>query len=133
MNSNNIFELSLVHDYVMDEKSNGDIDLKLTHNAFKDKDGFILYYMPTCPHCINMVPTISSLAKRLKGSCAIGAINCSDSVVGNDLLSDFFNISAIPKLKFYNHISGEYIDYTGGRTVEDILTFLCKVRNLCNF
>ena len=128
-----IFELSLVHDFIMSEKSSGDVDLKLSHNAFKDKDGFIIYYSPTCPHCVNFAPTIVELAKRLKGACSVGTINCSDSILGNNLLGDFFNISGLPTVKFYNHITGEYIDYRGGKTIEDMLTFLCKVRNLCGY
>lgn len=129
----NIFELSLVHDYILNEKADGDVDLKLSHPAVKDKDGFIIFYSPSCPHCVNFAPTLQKLSKRLKGSCAIGTVNCNDSIHGNQLLADFYNVSGIPTIKFYNHITGEYIDYTGGRTVEDMLAFLCKVRNLCGY
>ena len=132
LTASNIYELTLVNDYLMRDVKQGEIDLKLAHPAFKDRDGFILYYSPTCPHCIRFKPTMLELAKRLKGSLAIGTVNCNDAVHGNSLLSDFFNISKLPTMKFYNSVNGEYIDYTGGRTIEDMLTFLCKVKNLCN-
>ena len=109
----------------------GKVNLKLTHPEFKDRDGFILYYSPTCPHCIRFKPTLIELAKRLNGALSIGTIDCTDTINGNNLLADFYNISGFPMLKFYNHVTGEYIDYTGGRNVNDMLAFLCKVKNLC--
>jgi len=116
----------------MSEKSSGDVDLKLNNRYFRDKDGFIIYYSPRCPHCVNFAPVVKDLAKRLKGSCAVGVINCDDSINGSQLLADAFNISSLPTIKFHNHVSGEYIDYTGGRDIVSLLGFLCRVRNLCN-
>jgi thiol-disulfide isomerase/thioredoxin len=116
----------------MSEKADGKVNLKLNNPYFRNKDGFILYYSPNCPHCVNFAPTYKELARRLKGACALGTVNCNDTLNGSNLLADFMSISGLPTLKFYNHLSGEYIDYTGGRTVVELLEFLCKVKNLCD-
>ena len=117
-------------DYSLNDNGKN-IALNLINPAFKNKDGFIVYYSPTCPHCVNFAPTVNTLADQLKKTMNVGAIDCSDVIHGNDLLADFFNISGYPTIKFYNSVSGEYIDYTGGRNVEDMLSFICKVRNVC--
>lgn len=135
--NNNIFggalgivELKLLKDYDMIDNKK-DLKLNLIHPDFQSKDGFILYYNPSCPHCVNFSNVYKEVAERLKGAIGMGVVNCADAINGNDLLSDYFKIVSVPTLQFRNSVTGEYIDYTGGRTVVDMLSFICRVSNIC--
>jgi thiol-disulfide isomerase/thioredoxin len=127
----NVVELKLIKDYVALESDNGNVNLQLINERFNNKNGLIMFYSPTCPFCKDMGPRFTELSKVLKNSFPLGAVNCIDSKNGNDLLGDYFKISAYPTIKYYNN--GTYTDYSGGRNVKDFLNYLCKSNGLCNF
>lgn len=121
-----------MQDFIMNDNGSGDVNLKLNNNAFQDRDGFIIYYSPQCPHCRNFVPTVNELADKISKYISIGTVNCDDAVGGNKILADLFNISYLPMIKYYNHMTNEFIDYSGGRDIESLLHWLCQVRNICH-
>ena len=118
-------------DFLVEGEDKKNFHLKLINPSFKGKDGYVVFYSPTCPHCVNFVPEVEQLARRLKGAISIGTVNCKDTINGNDILADFYNISGVPTIKFYNGVNGEFIDYTGGHSVNDLLNFVCKTKNVC--
>lgn len=127
----NIVQLKLLKDYKLIGENSKNPFLKLINPAFRNKDGYIIYYSPTCPHCVNFAPTVSKLAKQLKGKMSVGTVDCTDTINKNNILGDFFSISGFPTIKFYDSSSQEYIDYSGGRNINDLLDFVCRVKNVC--
>ena len=115
-----IYELNLIKDYYLSDKC----ELKLIHPEFKNRSGLIVYYIPTCPACIKLMPTLLELANQLNGVENIGIINCADKINGNHLLADFFNINGYPTIQFYNHVTGKYVEYFGSHNVHDIVEFI---------
>ncbi|KAM3143544.1 hypothetical protein pb186bvf_004306 [Paramecium bursaria] len=43
------------------------------------KSWFILFYRPSCPHCLQVIPTWKSFASQYQGSLSqIGSVNCDE-------------------------------------------------------
>jgi thiol-disulfide isomerase/thioredoxin len=126
-----IIELKLINDYVSLNNDNGDPNLQLINERFQNKNGFILFYSPSCGYCKQMAPEWKKLSSIVKDKIPVAAINCMDSNGGNDLLADYFRISGYPTIKYYK--DGKYIDYTGGRDTKQLLNYLCKANGLCSF
>lgn len=122
-----------MEDFLISNNNNsGESSIKLSNKAFQDRDGFIVYYSPKCPHCVKFAPTLKELANKVKRTLSIGTVNCDNVIQGNNILADLYNISYLPMIKYYNHLTGEFIDYTGGRQINELLTWLCQVRNICH-
>lgn len=108
----------------------GAAKMQFIEPAFRGRDGLVVFQMPWCPHCQNLAPTMTKLATITQGLFPVGVINCDDTANGNNLLSDYFNITGYPTIKYYNN--GTFTDYTGGQTLQDFLRFLCKNRGICD-
>jgi thiol-disulfide isomerase/thioredoxin len=122
-----------MEDFIMNDSGFGSsVYPKLNNKAFQDRDGFIVFYSPKCPHCIRFAPTLKELANKLSKVLSIGTVNCENVVKSNHVLADLYDISYLPQIKYYNHLSGEFIDYTGGQKINELLTWLCQVRNICH-
>lgn len=103
--------------------------LQFEHPMFRGKDGLIVNYAPWCPHCQDMAPTIVRLAKVTKGLYPIGVINVEDNAAGNNLLAKYLNITGYPSIKLWEN--GIFKDYSGGRSLEELLRHLCMNNGLC--
>lgn len=87
--------------------------------------GPVLFYNPFCPNCNNFMPIYIKLANMLKGKCPVGMVDCLDRFNGNDILSDYLNISGYPVVKVYN--KGEFVDYSGGADLKKLFSFIANV------
>lgn len=128
-----VIELNMMKDFQTIKSSdlNGaKVNVQFINPDFMDKKGLVVFYAPWCPHCATLRPSLVKLAKITKGLYPVAAINTTNEEYGNNLLKDYFNITGYPSIKFFNE--GTFTDYTGGRSVVDLLRFMCKADNLCD-
>ncbi|KAJ3194572.1 hypothetical protein HK101_002383 [Irineochytrium annulatum] len=85
----------------------------------KASDWFIMFMAPWCGHCKRMMPAFEELAQSKQGMMNIATV---DSTVNPDLVNKF-GIKGFPTLKFVRGPK-KVVDYSGGRTVVDMQTFL---------
>ena len=127
---NDVIELNLKRDFDMLKTPKGQVQVQFSNPMFRGKSGMIVNYAPWCPHCHNIAPTIAELAKITRGMYPIGAINCYDEKNGNNLLADYLKISGYPTIKIWDQ--GNFKDYSGGRSLKDLLRHLCVENGLCD-
>lgn len=107
----------------------GKVSLDFINPRFAGKSGMVISYAPWCPHCHNMAPEVMELARVTKGLYPIGAINSDDHANGNNIVNDYLKVSGYPSVKIWNE--GKFKDYTGGRSLQEMLRFLCMENGLC--
>lgn len=103
--------------------------LQFEHPLFRGKDGLVVNYAPWCGHCQNFEPTLVKLAKVTKGLYPIGVINVEDTSAGNNILADYLKVTGYPTIKLWEN--GTFKDYSGGRSLEELLRHLCMRNGLC--
>jgi thiol-disulfide isomerase/thioredoxin len=100
---------------------------KVVHQDFHNKLGLVKFYAPWCPHCTDMVDTLSYLSDQLKDyGFKVSAVNCDDTSKQNDQLAQKIGVEGFPSLYFINS-KGELKDYTGGRDLKSLLTEVVKM------
>nr|AMM62655.1 conotoxin-specific protein disulfide isomerase (cspdi) [Conus textile] len=100
--------------------------LKATNfDNFIDENEFVLveFYAPWCGACKNLAPVYSEVAKKLMDEGSNIKLAKVDVTVEKDLAANF-NVTGYPTIKFF--ISGEPMEYTGGRQTSDIINWLKK-------
>ena len=90
-----------------------------------DKDVMVLFYAPWCGHCKSLHPKYEKMAKRLKSKnkkLLIAKIDYTENEVENMVIEGF------PTIKFYpgNNKKAQPIEYSGDRSVEDMINFIKK-------
>ena len=94
----------------------------LRQEIFKGNAGFITFYAPWCPHCVDMVPIIQYLAEQLKPyDIKFGSVNCDNAKT----VSDELKIEALPSFYFVKE-NGRLIPYEGSSDIEEILMAIVK-------
>tara|TARA_B100000029_G_scaffold503265_1_gene579890 strand:- start:64 stop:1077 length:1014 start_codon:yes stop_codon:yes gene_type:complete len=80
----------------------------------------MLFYSPSCPHCLNFLPLWEQLKELLINSSnlTLTDINCTE----HKNLCRRYNIKGVPTLVFFN--GNENQKYTGKRTHKEIIEFL---------
>jgi protein disulfide-isomerase-like protein len=79
------------------------------------------FYAPWCGHCKKMAPILDAVAPKLKGSMAIGKIDCTTS----KSLCTEFGVRGYPTMKFA--LDGDVYDYPGNRDEASIVAFAQKM------
>lgn len=95
------------------------------------KNGMIKFFQPWCGHCTAMKPAWDEAAASAHSSVFIADVNCSDQ----EELCQENEVKGYPTIKVYK--DGTVTDYTGGRTVGDITSFVdeelavkCSIDNI---
>jgi protein disulfide-isomerase A1 len=98
---------------------------KSTYEKALSENEFVLveFYAPWCGHCKALAPEYVKAAKLLEEKGSAIKLAKVDATEENELAEDN-HIRGYPTLKFYR--SGKAIDYSGGRTAEDIVNWLLK-------
>ena len=101
--------------------------IHVDHAKFKNKLGLIKFYAPWCPHCTDMVETLSYLSDQLQDyGFVVAAVNCDDTELRNDQLAQDIGIEGFPSLYFVNG-QGELQEYQGGRDLENLLLEIVRL------
>jgi protein disulfide-isomerase A6 len=82
------------------------------------KNGMIKFFQPWCGHCTAMKPAWDEAAANAHSSVFIADVNCSDQ----EELCQENDVKGYPTIKVYK--DGEVTDYSGGRTVDDIASYI---------
>ena len=94
---------------------------RITHSAFKNKPGFVIFYAPWCPYCADAKPEFISIAEKVNSGIAIGAVDCAKY----PNLAKNLGITAYPTFKYV--LNGNI--QSKMESTENMLNFLCKEVN----
>ncbi|XP_028395473.1 protein disulfide-isomerase 2-like [Dendronephthya gigantea] len=86
----------------------------------KSKNVFVEFYAPWCGHCKQLAPIWDKLAEKYKDDESI-VIAKMDSTK-NEI--EEVRVDSFPTLKWFPKDSDEIVDYTGGRTLDDLTKFV---------
>ncbi|KJE97954.1 prolyl 4-hydroxylase [Capsaspora owczarzaki ATCC 30864] len=129
---NRFFAIAFVLAFFVAGIRGADVDEKdvivLTDDTFNSviaENQFILveFYAPWCGHCKSLVPHYAEAATRLKSAGSPVALAKLDATVHSASASKF-EVRGYPTLKFFKN--GNPMDYTGGRTANDIFNWVQK-------
>jgi thiol-disulfide isomerase/thioredoxin len=120
---------------IYDFNINGVVELKLKdfkyHNNklyiknkyFKEKNGFILFYVPWCKFCKKFSELYTELALSNINLFYFGAVNCDDVNNKNDKLCNYENILKYPTLKYINK-DGSLTNYEHEYNIDNLIYFI---------
>ena len=109
------------------EKQEGPVTVVVAHNyqslvIDNDKDVLLEYYAPWCGHCKTLAPKYEELAGLYKGH-EDKVIIAKVDATANDVPEE---IAGFPTIKLFKgkDKKGAPVDYTGQRTIEDLIEFI---------
>lgn len=90
-------------------------------DAVADNENLLVeFYAPWCGHCKELAPKFAAAASILKGKATLAAIDGTEYKE----IADRHSVKSFPTLVWYN--AGELIPYNGGRSTDDIITWVRK-------
>ena len=118
------------HIHCDDASSNVDESnvLSLTKDTFDDavknnKYLLVKFVAPWCGHCKALAPAYAAAAKQLAESGSEIKLASVDATIEQELAQKF-DVKGYPTLKFFS--DGTTFEYTGGRSQDDIVSWLKK-------
>jgi protein disulfide-isomerase A1 len=96
-------------------------DANYDEEVAKHEHLLIEFYAPWCGHCQTLAPEYSKAATILKEE---GLHLAKIDATANEGLAKRFEVQGFPTIKYYK--KGEYSEYHGGRTTEDIVQWFRK-------
>ena len=97
--------------------------LYIKNKYFKDKKGLIIFYSPTCSHCLKISDLIINLALSNENLFYFGAVNAENIKDGNDYLFYYANIKNIPTIKYIKK-DGLLEDYKYDYTLDNLIYYI---------
>ena len=91
-------------------------------NEVKQGGVFVKFFAPWCGHCKKLAPTWTQLAEQMKNQLTIAEVNCDE----HNSLCRAEDVQGYPMLFYYGD-DGVKTEYTGGRKLEQLQTFVEKV------
>jgi len=120
MRVSSTFVALLGANFVHADYSGNDAVVVLTSGNFKNKVlnsdelWMVEFYAPWCGHCKNLEPEWKKLAKELKGTVNVGAV---DMTQHQDVGAPY-GIKGFPTIKFFGYNKNKPIDYQGARSAD---------------
>jgi len=99
-----------------------ELDSQNFDEAIKDKAAFVEFYAPWCGHCKNLAPAYDKVGEVF--SKVPGVVIAKVDADQHRELGSRFGVHGFPTLKWFQKGSTEPEDYSGGRTAEDIISFI---------
>lgn len=79
----------------------------------------IEFYAPWCGHCKSLAPEWEKFAKAMEGIVNVGAV---DADAHRDIGGQY-GVQGFPTIKFFGEDKSKPLDYSGGRTANDLINF----------
>jgi len=120
--------LSLIFFFFASEVTQEDSVFQLTDDDFDDFFNthdyvLVMFHAPWCGHCKSLSPEYAKAAQTLASQGSTSVLAKVDCTIHTGL-QNRFSIQGFPTLKFFR--TGNPIDYDGGRTAADIISFVTK-------
>ncbi|CAJ2507795.1 Uu.00g089810.m01.CDS01 [Anthostomella pinea] len=101
----------------------------LTDKTFKetvggDKDVLVAFTAPWCGHCKSLAPTWETLAEDFINEPGVVIAKVDAEAENSKATASSEGVSSYPTLKFFPKGSAEGILYDGGRSEQDLITFI---------
>lgn len=108
-------------------KEEDDVIVTTTGNWDKvvtaENNVLVEFYAPWCGHCQSLAPEYAKAAAQLKEKKSDISLSKVDATVETKL-AEKYGVQGFPTIKFFK--KGEPMDYSGGRTADEIVTWLNK-------
>lgn len=89
------------------------------------KPGFVEFFAPWCGHCRNLAPTYEQLGQAFAHAKDKVHISKVDADAEREL-GRRFHIQGFPTIKFFDGKSEKAEDYSGGRDLESLTSFITQ-------
>lgn len=92
------------------------------------KPGILLVFAAYCNYCTRFKPTFAQLHSRIGNDFNVFALEDKDMTTE---IATSLEISGYPTLKFFDKSGRIVSEYTGDRSLESLLVYICKFYHTC--